>query len=68
MIRYAIATTGVTAMPTASPCMKPKKVSTAPASANAEALTNFLSMTKAPIAASTSPVKIEPPPMTLRPA
>ena len=28
-------------MPTASPCMKPKKVSTAPASAKAAALTNF---------------------------
>jgi hypothetical protein len=41
---YATATVGVTAMSTASPCMKPKNVSTAPASAKAEALTNFLSM------------------------
>ena len=34
-------------MPTASPCMKPKKVSTAPAAAKAEALTNSRSMMKA---------------------
>ena len=32
---------GVTAKPIASPCMKPKKVSTAPATANAAAFVNF---------------------------
>jgi hypothetical protein len=37
----ATANVGVTAMPTASPCIKPKNVNTAPASAIAEAATIF---------------------------
>src|ERR1700730_7959712 len=48
-------------------CMKPKKVSTAPDKAKAEASTNFFSMTNTPMAPSTKPVRTEPPPRTSRP-
>ena len=45
-----------------SPCMKPKKVRTAPAKAKAGGLLNWRSMMKTVIAPRMSPVRIAPPP------
>jgi hypothetical protein len=42
--------------------MKPKKVKTAPEKAKTAAISNRRSITKTPIAASTSPVRIAPDP------
>jgi hypothetical protein len=49
-------------MPTAPPCAKPKKASTAPASAKLAALAKSRSIMKTAMTGSTGPVRIAPSP------